>query len=94
MSFAEGDARRDAEGVAERLLEGDSVALAQPEDVADCDGESVLERLGALERDADLPWERMPNLGARRLTHHGDRHELGERLVLVDDDELTIPTQI
>ena len=50
--------------------------------------------IGALERDADLPWERMPNLGARRLTHHGDRHELGERLVLVDDDELTIPTQI
>lgn len=50
--------------------------------------------IGALEREAGLPWERMPNLGARRITHHGDRLEMGERLVLVDDDELTIPTQI
>jgi hypothetical protein len=36
----------------------------------------------------------MPNLGARWITHHGDRFEIGERLVLVDDDELTIPEQI
>ena len=50
--------------------------------------------IGALERDGGLPWERMPNLGARRLIHHGDRFAIGERLVLVDDDELTIPTQI
>lgn len=50
--------------------------------------------IGAVERDAGLPWERMPNLGGRRVTHHGDRLVLGERLVLVDDDELTIPTQI
>ena len=50
--------------------------------------------IGAVERDGGLPWERMPNLGGRRVTHHGDRLTLGERLVLVDDDELTIPTQI
>ncbi len=50
--------------------------------------------IGALERDAGLPWERMPNLGARALMHHGNRIEIGERLVLVDDDELTIPSQI
>ncbi len=50
--------------------------------------------IGAVERDGGLPWERMPNLGGRRVTHHGDRLSVGERLVLVDDDELTIPTQI
>jgi broad specificity phosphatase PhoE len=50
--------------------------------------------IGAVERDGGLPWERMPNLGGRQVTHHGDRLALGERLVLVDDDELTIPTQI
>jgi len=50
--------------------------------------------IGAIERDAGLPWERMPNLGARALVHHGDRIEVGERLVLVDDEELTIPSQI
>ena len=36
----------------------------------------------------------MPNLGARALVHHGNRLEIGERLVLVDDEELTIPSQI
>jgi broad specificity phosphatase PhoE len=50
--------------------------------------------IGAVERDGGLPWERMPNLGGRRVTHHGDHLSVGERLVLVDDDELTIPTQI
>ena len=50
--------------------------------------------IGAVERDGGLPWERMPNLGGRRATHAGDRLVLHERLVLVDDDELTIPSQI
>ena len=50
--------------------------------------------IGAVERDGGLPWERMPNLGGRRATHTGDRIVLGDRLVLVDDDELTIPSQI
>lgn len=49
----------------------------------------------ALERQHDLPFERLPNLGARWLTHHGDRLVLGERLQLVDDELLTsVPTQI
>jgi probable phosphoglycerate mutase len=50
--------------------------------------------IGSLERDAGFPWERLPNLGGRPVTHHGDRIELGGRVVLVDDDELTVPTQI
>lgn len=50
--------------------------------------------IGAVERDAGLPWERMPNLGGRWVTHHGDRLAVGDRLVLVDDDELTVPSQI
>jgi broad specificity phosphatase PhoE len=50
--------------------------------------------IGALERDSGLPWERMPNLGARVVIHHGDRIEVAERFVLVDDDEITIPEQI
>jgi len=49
----------------------------------------------ALERQHDLPFERLPNLGARWATHHGDRLTLGERLQLVDDELLTsVPTQI
>jgi hypothetical protein len=36
----------------------------------------------------------MPNLGGRVFTHHGDRLQLGERVVLVEDDEITIPDQI
>ena len=50
--------------------------------------------IGALERDCGLQWERMPNLGARVFVHHGDRLEIGERFVLVSDDEITIPEQI
>jgi hypothetical protein len=36
----------------------------------------------------------MPNLGGRVFVHHGDRLEIGERVVLVEDDEITIPDQI
>jgi hypothetical protein len=36
----------------------------------------------------------MPNLGARRVVHHSGHLEVGERLVLVDEAELTIPNQI
>ncbi|MCU0309818.1 MAG: histidine phosphatase family protein [Acidimicrobiales bacterium] len=50
--------------------------------------------IGAVEHDAGLPWERMPNLGGRWVAHHGDHLAVGDRLVLVDDDELTVPTQI
>jgi broad specificity phosphatase PhoE len=42
-------------------------------------------------------FERIPNLGGRHLTHHGpDRGiTLGERMILVDDDDLaTLPQQL
>ena len=48
----------------------------------------------ALEAHHGEPFSRIPNLGARWITHHGERTELGERLVLVDDDELSVPQQI
>ncbi len=49
----------------------------------------------ALEREQDIPHEHLPNLGARWLTHHGDRVVLGERILLVDDDHVTtVPVQI
>jgi broad specificity phosphatase PhoE len=50
--------------------------------------------IGALERDAGLPWERLPNLAGRWAVHRGDQLALGDRLVLVDHDELTVPNQI
>ena len=40
----------------------------------------------ALESQAGLGFERLPNLGSRRVVHHGDRLELGERLLLVEPD--------
>lgn len=50
--------------------------------------------INAVEQAAGLPWERMPNLGGRWVTHHGDRLAVGDRLILVDDDEITVPSQI
>ena len=41
----------------------------------------------AFEREAGLPFERLPNLGARQITHRGDRIDLGERLDLVADED-------
>lgn len=49
----------------------------------------------ALERDHELPFERLPNLAGRWLEHRGDRITIGERVVLVDDAILTtVPAQI
>jgi len=50
--------------------------------------------IGTLEVEHGVDWQRMPNLGGRVFTHHGDRLIIGERLQLVDDSELTIPDQI
>jgi len=41
----------------------------------------------AFEREAGLPFERLPNLGARQITHRGDGIDLGERLDLVADED-------
>lgn len=48
----------------------------------------------ALEGYHGDPAGRIPNLGARWLTHHGEHLELGERLLLVGEDELTVPTAL
>ncbi len=45
----------------------------------------------AFEREAGLPFERLPNLGARQITHRGDGIELGERLDLVADEDADEP---
>ena len=50
--------------------------------------------IGAVERDAGLPWGRLPNLAGLRVTHLGDRLAVGDRVVLVDSDEVTIPSQL
>lgn len=48
-----------------------------------------------LERLHGLGFERIPNLGARHVVHHGDRLSLGERILLVDEEPLrTVPGQL
>lgn len=48
-----------------------------------------------LEESHGLAFERIANLGARHLVHHGDRLVLGERLQLVDEGDLrTLPGQL
>jgi broad specificity phosphatase PhoE len=42
-----------------------------------------------------LPFARLPNLGGRHLVHHVEGLKLGERVLLVDDDDITtVPAQI
>jgi broad specificity phosphatase PhoE len=42
-----------------------------------------------------LAFARLPNLAGRHLVHHGDRLALGDRVLLVDGDEITtVPAQI
>ena len=49
----------------------------------------------ALEALHGIPFERLPNLGGRNVVHHGDRLALGDRVLLVDDDDITtVPAQI
>lgn len=82
------------EAVLERLLDGlDAVATeyAGAEVLLVAHGGLVY----VLEHHHGLPFERLPNLGARWLTHDGDQVVLGERVPLLDDEDLTsIPSQI
>src|SRR5690606_10182232 len=49
----------------------------------------------ALEGLHGLAFARLPNLGGRHLVHHGDRVVLGDRVLLVDDGDITtVPAQI
>lgn len=48
----------------------------------------------ALEALDDIELVRVPNLGGRWLEHRDGRIDLGERVLLVDADETTIPAQL
>lgn len=48
----------------------------------------------ALEADMGQPWERIANLGARQVELRSGHIILGDRITLVDHDEITIPDQI
>lgn len=48
----------------------------------------------SLERMHGEPFERIPNLGGRWVEVDGDHRQLGERVLLVDAEELTIPSQL
>jgi broad specificity phosphatase PhoE len=48
----------------------------------------------ALEAEHEVEWARLANLGARQAEMDGGRITLGDRIALVDHDELTIPNQI
>lgn len=48
----------------------------------------------ALEAEHGVEWSRMANLEARQVHLSDGRTTLGDRLVLVDHDEITIPDQI
>lgn len=50
--------------------------------------------IGALERHHGEQSGRLANLAGRTLTHSGPSLVLGERLALLDDDELTVPAQL
>lgn len=50
--------------------------------------------IGTIERVHGETDGRIPNLGGRAVTHAGTSVVLGERMVLLDDDELTVPAQL
>jgi broad specificity phosphatase PhoE len=81
------------------LLERVLGSLARIHDLAP-DGEVIAITHGgviyALEGMLGSPFERLANLGGRwiELGPGGDVRRLGDRVVLVDPDELTIPSQI
>ena len=80
------------------LVERAARALLRVHDLAP-DGEVLVVTHGglvyALERELGAPFVRLPNLGGRWLDVGPDGPvALGERVVLVDPDELTIPAQI
>jgi broad specificity phosphatase PhoE len=48
----------------------------------------------SVERHHGVEGSPVPNLGGRWLTHHGDLLAMGERVVLVDGDEVTVPAML
>lgn len=82
----------------EALVERATEALTRVHDIAP-DGEVLVVTHGglvyAIERQLGAAFVRLPNLGGRWIELGPDGPvALGERVVLVDPDELTVPTQI
>ena len=83
----------------ERLLERVRAALGRVHDLTP-DGEVIAVTHGgvvyALEGRFGAPFERLANLGGRwmEIGPGGELLALGDRVVLVDPDELTVPTAI
>lgn len=81
------------------LLDRVRQALARVHDLAP-DGEVIAVTHGgvvyALEGELGAPFARLPNLGGRwiEIGPGGEPQALGERVLLVDPDELTVPAQI
>ena len=81
------------------LLERVVAALGRVHDLAP-DGEVIAVTHGgvvyALEGRLGSPFERLANLGGRWIDvgPGGELRGLGDRVVLVDPDELTVPAQI
>jgi broad specificity phosphatase PhoE len=81
------------------LLERVLTALGRVHDLSP-DGEVIAVTHGgvvyALEGLLGSPFERLANLGGRwiEVGPGGEVHRLGDRVVLVDPDELTVPSQI
>jgi probable phosphoglycerate mutase len=50
--------------------------------------------IGSLERHYGEPGGRLPNLAGRAVTYSGTSLQLGDRIALLDDDELTVPAQL
>jgi probable phosphoglycerate mutase len=50
--------------------------------------------IGSLERHHGASGGRLANLSGRLVSHDGTTPSIGERLVLLDDDELTVPSQL
>ncbi|MBK5222520.1 MAG: histidine phosphatase family protein [Acidimicrobiia bacterium] len=48
----------------------------------------------ALEAEQGVEWERLANLGARQFELRDGKLTIGDRLILVDHDEITVPDQI
>ena len=96
----EGDRRRRPDGWEpdEQLLERATAALVRVHALVP-DGEAIAVTHGGLvyvlESHFGEPFARLANLGGRWLEVGPDGPErLGERVILVDPDELTIPSQI
>ena len=83
----------------EALLERVVLAFGRIHDLAPT-GEVIAVTHGgvvyAIERQLGAPFDRLANLGGRwvELGPGGQPRRLGERVVLVDPDELTVPNQI